>query len=114
MGIKELMKEPEPIKVPLKEMGMEVGNKHVYFHSHFLSDKCGASQFDATDDFFFRRQKIVCPYCGGIIKLVGVEPHYSGGMSAVPMTMHHSSNEYTFKCDCGANLFGTYQWMWID
>jgi len=115
ININKILKgEREIVKVPLKEMGHEIGKKHVYFWDNFLREKLHTGQFDATDDMFIKSYDIVCPYCGKYLKLMEIKPDYSGGMAKVPFIMHHTGNDYTFECECGAHFFGHHQWMWID
>ena len=108
----ELMKDPQPINVPLDKMGYEISPKYVSLFQSFMQI-IGAGQFDA-EYLTIERQKIVCPYCGKYLKLIKVKPVYSGGINTVPSTLRHSANNYEFRCDCGVNFFGTYQWLWID
>jgi hypothetical protein len=115
ININDIIKSKrETIKVPLKEMGHEIGKKQVYFWDKFLTDKLNAGQFDATDDVFIKSYDIVCPYCGKYLKLREIKPDYSGGMAKVPFMMYHTGNSYVFTCECGAYFSGQHKWMWID
>ncbi len=112
---KSMKGEREVVKVSLKDMGHEIGKKHLMLWHKFLSNFLNAGRLDATMPDFIRSFDIVCPYCKkGILKLTHIEPVYSGGRQAVPRVKHHTSNNYNFDCECGAKFFGYIQWMWID
>lgn len=116
----EAPKNVKPKLYPIKTMGTLSGEKMIFLHSSFLKDKMGARQLDAAPIMPELRlvRKIRCPFCKqGILEVVEIKPLYSGGRSMLPGTMHHSGNEYKFKCsnpDCSGKFFGQYKWLWID
>ena len=59
-----------------------------------------------------------CPFCEtGSLKLIKVDPKYSGGANPLPPTKYHVGNSYEFCCsnkECDGKFFGSYTWMHID
>jgi uncharacterized protein with PIN domain len=115
----KMMESLKPIEYPIKDMGHEIGKKQLYLSKTFLDKYLNTSQMDAVMQVHGLNKMqtaVKCPYCHkGILVLDNVKPQYSGGISPVPQTLHHTSNEYTYFCNnCDAHFFGVYQWMWID
>lgn len=112
-----------PYTYPVEEMGflpVPQSLPHLVSLSRsFLSEKLKASRFNRMP---IREEKtmtkIGCPFCNnGSLKLVKVEPQYSGGMSPTPASMQHVGNGYEYVCsndECDARFIGTFQWAWID
>lgn len=104
----------------VKEMGILIGEKIVHLFDSFIREKLGGSIFDAQAIFEKKDSitKVGCPFCKeGFLKLEKVEPDYSGGPHAVPMTLHHVGNKYEYSCsnsNCPARFYGTHTWMYID
>ena len=105
---------------PAEKMGIRLGSNphHLFMHRGFMG-KIGQLGFpgdlgrqpgDITD--------VECPFCKeGRLKVLSVQPVYSGGARSVPVTQQHVGNQYAFVCSndkCDGRFFGTHQWLWID
>lgn len=104
---------------PLEEMGHLMAPDMVSLFDSFLRDKLDVSNLDAALAKYEKGDtNIGCPLCkNGTLKLVEIEPVYSGGMARVPSTKHHVANNYEYRCsneECSTLFLGRFQWMWID
>lgn len=104
---------------PVEQMGAlispEILPHTVHLSESFLRDKLRVSGW--LDERRLLRKEpeevtnIGCPFCRkGSLKLIMVEPVYSGGLSPTPSSMRHVANKYEYVCstdECDGRFSGT-------
>jgi len=107
-----------PYTYSVKEMGTLMSPHTIFLFGSFIQEKLKGSMLDAVSFDEEKITKVGCPFCkDGFLKLVKVEPQYSGGPRRVPSVMHHVGNRYEYVCSnpkCDGRFVGTYTWMYID
>jgi len=106
---------------PVEEMGNLISPETISLSESFLRDKLRVSPHDVSPSYLSEEKKLTkvgCPFCKeGALKLMKIEPEYSGGMREAPAVKHRVGNRYEYGCSnpaCNAEFFGTYTWRLID
>ena len=102
----------------VEEMGTLLSPNTIFLFESFIRDKLKGNMLDIDSLGEEKTTKVGCPFCkDGLLKLVKVEPKYSGGPRRVLSVMHHVGNKYEYICsnpDCAGKFVGTYTWTHID
>ena len=108
-----------PYRYQPGQMGSFMGSDAhaLYLFESFIRDKLQmGSRLDARE--IGKVTSINCPFCEtGFLKLIKVDPKYSGGASPLPATQHYVGNSYEFLCsneECDCRFFGSCTWLHID
>ena len=105
---------------PIKKMGTLIDPYTVSLFESFMEEKLNVGRFDVLSPSEKSKfTKVACPFCKkGFLKLLSVEPRYSGGPRPMPAALYHTANHYEFVCsnnpECKGRFIGTYTWMYID
>jgi hypothetical protein len=102
-------------------MGTLIGPKILHLHEWFIKNEMRATLLDTEPIFQERKKKtnIQCPFCkkGELEPSKKAEPVYSGGLRSASAVMHHTGNNYEFKCSnpaCRGLFLGSVKWIRID